>query len=171
MADFANAVTAIRECLLGTIGSTRTVTAAALDEGAYPSTTEHEAARAVTGPNFEVSIVSMAPSKESPWENSPTRLLDCDVEVRCEWTTSNELIDSARASVRASALSTLETTRAALMRPGNLTTTAAAGATGIVSGCLHRHAGHRLEREDWRRRRLSYVSRYSTVISISQTAG
>ena len=171
MADLGPALTAIREVLLGTIGSVRVVTAGDLDEGAYPATTEHEAARAITGPNFEVSILSLTPSKETPWENSPIRLFDLEVQVRSEWATSHELIDSARASLRAEAFSLMEEARAALMRPGNLTTTSAAVATGLVSGCMHRSGGHRIEREDWPRRRFSILSRYNAVIQFSQTPG
>lgn len=171
MADFGPAIEAIRQVCLGTVGSVRSVGASDLVEGAYPSTPEHEAARAVLGPSFEVSILSCSPSKESPWEHSPYRLLDLDVQIRTEWTTAHQLIDSERSTTRSEALAQLEEVRAALMRSGNLTSNLAAEATGLVSGCLHRCAGHRLEREDWPGRRFSYLSRFSTVIRISQTAG
>jgi hypothetical protein len=171
VADFTPMLTAIRECLLGTIGSTRAVDAGDLREGAYPSTVEHEAARSVTGPRFEVSVLEMRPSSESPWEHSPTRLIAVEIQVRTEWSTEFELQDEERSALRASALSQLEECRAALMRAGNLTATSEPLPTGIVSGCLHRCLGHRLEREDWPRRRLSYLSRYATIVQIAQTAG
>lgn len=171
MADFAPMITAIRECLLGAIGTVRDVDTGDLVERAYPAAVEHEAARAITGPRFEVSVLSVVPSKDSPWEHSPIRLLAVEVQVRSEWTTPHEILDDARATARADALSLLEECRAALMRSGNLTTTAAAAATGLVSGCLHQCLGHRLEREDWQRRRLSYLSRYATILQIAQTAG
>ena len=171
MADLLPAITAIRECLLGLVGSVRTVDEGDIAERAYPAATEHEAARALTGPRFEVSVEKMAPSPDGPWEHSPTRLHLLDIRIRTEWTTDHELLDDARARARAEALALLEKCRAALMRAGNLTSTSASEATGLVSGCLHRCAGHSLEREDWQRRRLSYVSRYATQIQIDQTAG
>ena len=171
MADLLPALTAIRECLLGTIGDVRAVTPGSIAERAYPSTTEHEAARALTGPRFEVSVDRFAPSPDGPWEHSPTRLHALELRVRTEWTTAHELLDDDRARARAEALSLLETCRAALMRAGNVLETAAGESTGIVSGCLHRCLGHQLEREDWQRRRLSYVSRYATQIQIDQTPG
>jgi hypothetical protein len=171
MADFLPALNAIRQCLLGTVGSLRVVTAGDLAEGAYPSTTEHEAARAVTGPNFEVSITKLTPSAASPWEHMPTRIMDVEIQVRTEWTTGQELIDSERAATRADALILLEECRAALMRSPNLASDATPAATGIVSGALMRCLGHTLEREDWPRRRLSYLSRYAAAIVITQTPG
>jgi hypothetical protein len=171
VADLLPALTAIRECLLGVIGDVRTVPDGALVERAYPSTIEHEAARALTGPRFEVSVDSFSPSPDGPWEHSPYRLHVLELSVRTEWTTAHELLDDERARVRAEALSLLETCRAALMRAGNIATTSGGDETGIVSGCLHRCLGHQLEREDWQHRRLSYVSRYTTQIRIEQTAG
>lgn len=171
MADFSPMLTAIREVCRGALGSVRVVQSNALRERAYPSTTEHEAARVIVGPRFEVSVSKADVSKESPWENSPIRLLDVEVRVRTEWSTKHELLDDERSAVRASALALLEDMRAALMRPGNLATTASGQSSGLVSGCLHRHSGHSLEREDWQRRRLSYVSTYSTVMRIAQNAG
>jgi hypothetical protein len=171
MADLLPALNAIRQCLLGTVGSVRSVTVGDLAEGAYPSTTEHEAARAVTGPNFEVSITKLTPSAASPWEHMPTRIMDVEIQVRTEWTTGQELIDAERASARADALNLLEECRAALMRSPNLANDATPAATGIVSGALMRCLGHTLEREDWPRRRLSYLSRYTAAIVITQTPG
>lgn len=171
MADLLPALTALRECLLGTIGDVRTVTPGDVTERAYPATVEHEAARVLTGPRFEVSVERFAPSGDGPWEHSPSRLHHLEIRVRTEWTTAHELLDDERARVRAEALDLLEACRAALMRGGNLLTTDAGDSTGIVSGCLHRCMGHQLEREDWQRRRISYVSRYTTQIQISQTPG
>lgn len=171
MADFAAAITAIREACLGAIGSVRTVDADALAEGAYPHTAEHEAARALTGPSFEVEITDVVKHKDSPSEHSNVVLLDVTVQLRTEWGTDQELLDEERADARSAALSLLESARAALMRAGNLTSTSDSSATGIVSGCLHRFLGHRLELADWRGRRLAYLSRFATVIQFSQTAG
>lgn len=171
MADFAPAINAIRECCLGAVGSVRVVPPGDVAERAYPSTVEHEAARALTGPRFEVTIVRAEPSKDSPWEHSPVRLELYTVQIRTEFTTAHELIDAARASAQSEAWNLLNTCRAALMRGGNLLTTADSTATGIVSGCLHRFISHDLERADWQRRRLSYLSRYQTQIQFSQTPG
>lgn len=171
MADFVPTITAIREVLLGTIGAVRVVAPGQATEGAYEQTPEHEAARALLGPTFEVDIESSGRAKDHPGEHSNVALLDLVVRVRTVWGTDHELLDAERASARAQALGLLEDCRAALMRAGNLTTTSAAVPTGLVSGCLHRLLDHRLERSDWRGRRLSYVSRYATVLQLSQTAG
>lgn len=171
MADFLPAITAIRECLLGTVGSTRVVTVGDLAEGAYPSTTEHEAARSIVKPHFEVSITKLGDAPESPWEHMPQRIRDLEIQIRTEFATEQELIDAERAATRATALGLLEECRAALMRSPNLAATAASAATGIVSGAFLRCLGHTLEREDWPRRRLSYLSRYTAKIAITQTAG
>lgn len=171
MADFTPAITAIREVCLGVSGSVRSMEAGDLTEGAYEHTSEHEAARGLRGPTFEVDVSDTQRHKESPSEHSDVSLLDVTVQVRTVWTTGHELVDDDRALARAEALSTLEKLRAALMRAGNLEETSAGTATSIVSGCLHRHLGHRLERADWRGRRLSYVSRFATVMQFSQTAG
>lgn len=171
MADFTPAITAIREALLGVVGTVRAMEEGDLIEGAYEHTPEHEAARALRGPTFEVDVTSVNRAKDHPGEHSNTALLDLTVQVRTVWSTEHELLDDERARARADALGLLEKSRAALMRAGNLTTTSADEATGLVSGCLHRLLEHRLERADWRGRRLSYVSRYTTVLQATQTAG
>lgn len=171
MADFLPAITAIRECLLGTVGTVRVVTPGDVTEGAYPSTTEHEAARAITGPHFEVSITKVGPNPASPWTHSPQLIQDVEVQVRTVATTGHELLDDARAATRADMLNLLEDCRAALMRSPNVASTAAAVDTGIVSGALRLWHGHTLEREDWARRRISYLSRYTATIKITQTPG
>ena len=171
MADYGPALTAIRECLLGTVGSVRVVTPGDITEGAYPSTTEHEAARAVTGPHFEVSITKIGDAQESPWEHSPQRIRDIEVLVRTEMRTEMELIDDERAATRTAMLNLLEDCRSALMRSPNVAVTSAAVSTGIVSGAMMRCLGHALEREDWPRRRISYLSRYAAKITITQTPG
>lgn len=171
MADFTPAITAIRECCLGHVGATRAMAAGDLVEGAYEHTPEHEAARALRGPSFEVEITDTQRHAESPSEHSDVVLLGVTVQIRAIWLTESEIVEDSRATLRAEALSTLEKLRAALMRAGNLTETSDGDETGIVSGCLHRHLGHRLERADWRGRRLVYVSRFTTVLKASQTAG
>lgn len=171
MADFAPTITAIREALLGVVGTVRAVDEGDLVEGAYEHTPEHEAARALRGPSFEVEITSAARAKDHPGEHSNAALLDLTVQIRTVWGTEHELLDDERARARAEALGLLEKSRAALMRAGNLTETSADEATGLVSGCLHRLLEHRLERADWRGRRLSYVSRYTTVLQATQAAG
>ena len=171
MTDVAPMLKAIRDVCLGVSGSVRTVQSGALRERAYPSTVEHEAARVLVGARFEPTVSKIIVSKSSPWENSPVRLLDIEVRIRTEWTTAHELIDAQRLAARARAISLLEDMRAALMRPGNLTTSSDGSATGIVSGCMHTHDGHTLEREDWTKRRLSYVSTYTSVLLAIQQAG
>ena len=171
MADFAPAITAIRECCLGQVGATRSMDTDDLVEGAYEHTPEHEAARALRGPAFEVEIADVQRHPESPSEHSDVALLGLTVQIRTIWLTESEILEDSRAALRAEALSTLEKLRASLMRAGNISTTSAGDETGIVSGCLHRHLGHRLERADWRGRRLAYVSRFTTVLMASQTAG
>jgi hypothetical protein len=169
--SYLPAITAIRECCLGAIGSVRTVAPGTVAAGAYPSTVEHEAARALALPRFEVTIERVSGSPDSPWTNSPQILEAVTVKIRSEWSTPHELLHEERDALRAEALDMLKDTKAALMRSPNILTTSAAAPTGIVSGCMHRFVDHAIEREDWPRRRFSYVSRYQTQILIDQTPG
>lgn len=163
-------LTAIEEVCLGTLGSIRTVASGTLARGGYESQAEHEATRSLVKPTFEAWVSECKRAVGAVPMHSNISMLEVTVSVRTTWTTDHEILDDQRRAIRASALDTLESCRAALCRAGNLTATSAAVATQIRSGCLLDGA-HKIEREDWRGRRLSYVSTYRCYVDAAQTPG
>ena len=165
--DFAPLVTRIREVAQGA-GSVRVVSTDARMR-AYPSDAAQEAARALQGPGIEVVFDDRVHPQKSLAEISRVKMIDLGLSVRIEWpVASHELEDTQRDAIRAAAWSFEEELRAALQWPGNLRATTAGALTYVRGACLDRHVGTRLEREDWRARRYSILTRYRCFVDAPQ---
>ena len=158
-ADFAPLLAAVREVAQGA-GAHRVVTDVPR-LGAYPAAASQEAMRSVAGPRVEVWVSEVLPAKTQFFEMAPVKALDVEITLRFEVTTlSHELDDEQREALRARMWTLVDSARAALQRPGNVTTTSAGVATHIRSGCIRVYSGARLEREDWPKKRLSILARF-----------
>lgn len=145
-------LTAVEECCLGTIGSVETVTAGTVLRGAYqPIDDDRTAAAAMIKPRFEVEWKSTRDTGLVPRMSSHVGL-EIKLLVRVVYSTSFEIDDDLRRAIRATGAATVEAIRNALTRPGNLTQTAAAVATGLTSGCLKKAEFSGVVREDFKRR-------------------
>lgn len=145
-------LTAVEECLLGTIGSVRTVASGTFARRAYEGLDLTLAARAMETPRFEVELRSIERTGAIGPRSASVSVEEVEVLCRFVFSTDHELQDAERTSKRAEAAEKILTARRALEWPGNLTQTAAAAPTGLVSGCLTADTGATVKREDWKRR-------------------
>lgn len=132
-------LTRIREVIEDSRGILRT-TPAARFTGDLPEGLEEveEARRGVIGPRVGANIVGLAPSAAAPPVMGNVMLTDVDIDVSVVRTVTplEQLDDDSSDALRALAAIDAEVLRQALGYPGNLTTTQAGTATGIVSGLL-----------------------------------
>lgn len=127
---------ACREVCEGVIGSVETVPVGALEPGAYADAERREhSAAALVVPRYEVEVVSINETTLAP-KLSSHKSLEVELMTRLIYATDFEIDAAARERVRVEACELGERVRAALTRPGNLTQTSAAVATGISSGAL-----------------------------------
>ena len=126
---------ALRELVLGEIGSVRTVASTRFLLGVHEDKPAEQFHRSVERARIEVTI-------EVP-EFVPLGSVYCDtgleeaeVEITTTRASTHQVLDIARHELRALALDDLSVLRDALTYPGNLTTTSDGVATGILSGCL-----------------------------------
>ncbi len=166
--------TRIREVIESSAGALRTVPSARflgdLQEGM--DVTE-EMRRALEKPRVHVSLVGMARNEASPPLNGNISILDLNFEIRVvrTFTTLEQISDSSADALMALTLTDADILRQALEYPGNLTQTAAAAATDIVSGLM------RYQSSKWRKagevnagaQRLETVHQFS-AIAISRPA-
>lgn len=135
----ANIFTRIREVLEDGAGSVRTITAARFSGGLYSGLgRDAETLRSLGKPRVEAEIVAGARHPSSPPINGSFELKELRVTVRIvrSGTLVQKLDDDARDAAKALAVVDADLVSQALTFPGNLTTTAGGGATGIVSGLL-----------------------------------
>jgi hypothetical protein len=146
MANLATSaiLTAIREVIEDGTGSVRTITSGDYLPGETSARSIPGLSRdALIAPRAEVRLVETTRSEASPAITGSFQLLALDLEIRLvrSLTTFKLLDHDARQAVHALAALDGDVLAQALTWPGNLTQTAAAAATGLVSGCL---------RTDWR---------------------
>lgn len=131
--------TRIREVLQEAAGNLRTI-----DLGTYGGdmpeglTTMEAARRSAIVARVEARMTSMSRSASAPTTYSNVAQYDVEMRVRVTRVLDRtaEIDDAARDAVKAAAMMDADVLSQALGYPGNLTTTAAGTATGIVSGLL-----------------------------------
>lgn len=134
--------------------------------GAYPAPAAQEAARAVAGPRYETWIKRIDPLPKGAFvEVASVKLELLTLVLRIELHPPHELESAAHREMQARAWSLERQIRAALMCPGNVSTSRAGAPTLLVSGCLSEHAGAALERDDRARRRFSILSEFRAVVA------
>jgi hypothetical protein len=132
-------LTRVREVIEDSRGTLRTVPSSwflgDLPEGLDVG---EEARRGIVGPRVDAEIVGMAPNPSSPPTMGNVMFTDVDILVRVIRTITplEQLDDDSSVALRALAAKDAEVLRQALGYAGNLTTTQAGTATGIVSGLL-----------------------------------
>lgn len=132
-------LTRIREVLEDGAGSVRTVSSSRflgeLPDGLSP---DAEALRAISKPRVEASITGIRRSASTPPIIGSLLIYDVDVDVRVVRvaTTLHQLSDDQRVALQALCAEDADIIRQALEWPGNLTSTTAGAATGLVSGIL-----------------------------------
>jgi len=126
---------ALRELVLGEIGTIRTVASTRFLLGVHEDRPAEQFHRSIERARIEITI-------EVP-EFVPlgsvycgTGLEGAEIEITTTRASTHEVLDVARHQLRALALDDLSVLRDALTYPGNLTATLAGVATGLVSGCL-----------------------------------
>lgn len=146
-------VEAVMDCAKGLIGSVRVVGAGDLLAGAYAEASDFQLAQRVRiNPRVEVEVVGSERTGGVGPVTSDRAILAVDLRIALAMTTETEVSEAARTGVRNDALAMWEEVRRALTWPGNLATTSAGSATGIVSGCLTKCGPMRVTREDWPKR-------------------
>lgn len=131
-------LTAIREVLEDGAGSLRTISARFAGQLPAGAREDTELAKALVKPRVEASIVGIGIAKETPPITGNFRVYDLEVEVRCVRIIRpiEQVDDDTRVATQALAADDADVIAQALGYPGNLTQTAAAAATDLVSGCL-----------------------------------
>jgi uncharacterized membrane protein (UPF0136 family) len=124
--------TAIAEVIDGTIGTTRTVAASAVEPGHMPWV-----GQVLSKPRFEVTLDSMGRHESTPCSAISTYRIDkLQVTVFLHHKLSARHDVSKRDAAKAEALSLADTITQALGYPNNLSYTSASTSTGIISGML-----------------------------------
>lgn len=129
-------LTRIREVIEDSRGTLRTVPSSWFTGDLPDGLAEgEEARRGIVGPRVEASIVGQSPNPASPPCKGNLMLTDVDFAVRVIRTQVplEQLDDDSRDALRALAAKDAEVLRQALGYPGNLATTQAGTATGIIS--------------------------------------
>ena len=156
-------LTAIEEVCLGTIGTVRTIPAASILRGVYAGIADLTLAENVRAKGrFEAELLGHERTGAVAPEAGNVHVYGVDVRVQLAMTMESEVEADQRRATRAAALDFAEAVRRALRWPGNLTSTAAAVATGAVSGCFVKLGPSRVTREDWKARifRMEMVGRF-----------
>lgn len=144
---------AIEECLLGTIGTVRTMDAGDVLRDMYPGIDDLTLAERVrTNARFEARFVGHRRTGHVAPVNAETRTVQVEIVIDAGITTEAEVQADKRLEARQTMLELLEAACRALTWPGNLAATSAAVATGAVSGCLLRCGPSKVTREDWKAR-------------------
>ena len=134
-----NLIVRLREVLEDARGTLRTISANTF-EGQFPPGLEvgEEARRAFGNPRAEATVSSVARSAASPPVIGNIALYDIGVDVRVAYplTSAAWVVDAVRDSAVGAAYKAADVVAQALTYPGNLTTTQAGAATGVVSGML-----------------------------------
>lgn len=130
---------AVRDVIEDAHGNSRTITDGTYEgllHEALPGRTE--AVRALVKPRAEARIVEVARHPQSLAEPGSVQLVALTIEVRIVRVVAGEagLRDDVRDVIRGLAAADGDVLRRALGYPGNLTQTAGATATGLVSGLL-----------------------------------
>lgn len=150
--------TAVREVLTGTLGSVRTVTAGKFEENVHDESSDAEMwlrGRSGTAGALQAQAdVRIGTARQTGWAGPPSAnitvwVLPLEVGLYYAAQPYGDLVTSRRYLIRAQAAEDAVTVTQALTWPGNLTATAAAAATGIVSGILQPRGEPVVEREEW----------------------
>lgn len=167
--SFGAALTAIEECLDGTLGSVRTTTSDDLSRDAYAAADDFTLAqRAMSGRRFEVEVVGQRRTTAVGPPTADRAVLALDILIVLVVPTASEVEGDLRAAVRALAENIYMRAQQALMWPGNLVTTVAGASTGIVSGCLSKCGPARVTREDWKARIYRLEAPATALVLVSQ---
>ena len=142
-------LTAVKEVLLGTLGTTRTITAGAFQYGKHGGLNDEELARkAFVKPIVDVQFLAAERSPTTTGIYSSFGIYELALQVSVAYYLSAEPLDSSRETARALALDDGDKIIQALTYPGNVRQTSAAVSTGLVSGLLQSTGGVRVSRED-----------------------
>ncbi len=141
MANVAAAAifTAIREVIEDATGSIRTIPAARFNGGLYTGLERGAGTfRALAAPIVETEIVSDTRNEATPPVNCSRAIRDLMIEITVvrQIEGPHKLDDDTRDAAKAAAAVDTDLIRQALTLPGNLTQTAAATATNLISGSL-----------------------------------
>lgn len=140
-------LTRIREVLEDGAGALRTITASTYEPGAGPLRSDAaQATDALIKARVEVQIVDTEPHPARPPRLGTFTLDTVSIEVRIvrSVTAATALNATTRTALLAAADEDASRVSQVLTAPGNLTTTSAGAATGLVSGMLE-HAGSQIE--------------------------
>lgn len=145
--DATAILTAVREALEDAGGTLRTIAATRFDGGLYDGLdVDAQTLRALDTPIAEARLISIDRHPDSPPRMHSMSLLTVNIEVDVvrSATLEHKLTDATRDTLKGLAAQDSDVIAQALTYPGNLTQTAAAAATNLVSGMLI-HEGSSIE--------------------------
>lgn len=164
--------TAIREVLEDGTGSVRTISSGRFGGGLYGGQDRRTRAfRALDKPAVETTIAGLRRHSASPPRIGSVGLLELDIDVRIvrHATVESKLDDDVRDALKALAIEDADLVRQALEYPGNLTSTAASVATGIVSGCLtYSDSDVEVDFTDDASAQIATTHRFTGIVKITQ---
>jgi len=171
--------TSIKELLQGTIGTTRTVGSTLYGYGIFigQPTMAQQALTIQSGTKrsrFDIRLSSMIPHPSTPLSiKSSYRNIVVGVEIDINTTLNSTAMETARNTQREVIESDADVAIQALCYPGNLTTTSASVATGIIGGMLFGPGGKgtpawQVTSEDWTTHILRSVIKASAIIQVTQ---
>lgn len=157
---------ALRECVLGAIGTVRTVAADAFKLGAPDRVDDPSMAhRAREKKRVEIEI---GRPKRLPLASVLCNrgIFEAQVVVRVVHASDHQILDEDRHKLQAEQMDDHDLLFDALTYPGNLATTSDSVATGLISGCLFPADGGEVNRQ-WRERFLRSTRIYTARLERS----
>jgi len=137
--NVAAIITRVREIVDDAAGSLRTIASARFGESfAVEMTSTEQSRKAVSGPKYDVRLVSTERHPSNPPVSGSTMIYTVHVEVTVarHLNVSHATIDANRDTILSAAIEDADYLCQALTYPGSMTQTSAAVATGLASGCL-----------------------------------
>ena len=153
MASWALPVlTAIREVCEGSVGSVRTVVSDTMLSGLHTGMADaRKATLALVKPRFDVQPVAWGKHVSTPSVKGTVAIREIQLNLLVSYhlEITDDLNQAEKEAIRATVFNNAETIRQALTFPGNLTQTASATSTGLVSGLLEEIGEFKVIREDF----------------------
>ena len=145
--------TAIREVVRGELGVVRTVPDDAFAEGNFDGLEERaRQRRAFEKKGVDVAFRSPERTDALGPPDANLEILRLEVDLVLTHSPRHRVEEEERHAIRAEVSDDVVTVRRALSRSGQMVTTAAGTATGLVSGMLTERAAPLTVREDWQNR-------------------
>jgi hypothetical protein len=164
-------LTVVKEAVLGTVGSVRTVPAGTFQYGKHSGLNDDELARRALGlPIFDVELHTAQREPTTTGIFSNFGIYSVALTVSIAYYLSSEVLEDARETARATALDHADLIIQALTFPGNLRQTSAAVSTRLVSACLESDGGAIVVREDPDNNLLVMSLDFIGRVSVTQAA-